>query len=127
MGKKQTKPKDRSVVVIVIESLLVSVMVTVICLCILAFLVYKMQWGERPVSVGVIVIYVLSSFTAGRVLAHGFLKKKALLGLLGGGLYFLLLCVLSLAVNGNEAFLTGDFLTTALICLAGGMIGGCKN
>ena len=127
MGKKQTKPKDRSVVVTVIESLLVSVVVTVICLCILAFLVYKMQWGEKPVSVGVIVIYVLSSFAAGRVLAHGFLKKKALLGLLGGGLYFLFLCIVSLAVNGNEAFLTGDFLTTALICLAGGMIGGCKN
>ena len=127
MGKKQTKPKNGSIALTVLESLLVSVMVTVICLCILAFLVYKMQWGEKPVSVGVIVIYVLSSFTAGKLLSRRFLKKKALLGLLGGGLYFLLLCVLSLAVNGNEAFLTGDFLTTALICLAGGMIGGCKN
>lgn len=127
MGKKQTKPKNGSIALTVLKSLLVSVIVTVICLCILAFLVYKMQWGEKPVSVGVIVIYVLSSFTAGRVLARRFRKKKALPGLLGGGLYFLLLCVLSLAVNGNEAFLTGDFLTTALICLAGGMIGGCKN
>ena len=107
-----------------VKSMIVAFLVTVVLLVALAFATFQFQWGESIVSLAVVVIYVAACVSAGRVAGKYAPKRKFLWGLAAGFAYFLILALVSLAVNGQGAFSSEDFLTTALICLAGGMLGG---
>ena len=108
----------------VLQSLLVSYVITGILLLVLTFLLYKMDLTEQIVTVGVIAIYVVSTFFGGLVLGKFMKVRKFAWGLILGILYFALLLLISLGVyrglDGNGT----SILTTFLLCAGGGMFGG---
>ncbi len=120
---KQTSEKGNQVMQIV-KALLASYIVTGILLFILTFLLYKFEWDEQMVTAGIIVIYVVSSFVGGFILGKIRKSKKFLWGLIIGLLYFALLFLISFGVyrsfDGNGT----NFITTLLLCVGGGMLGG---
>ena len=122
--RKTEQNKGISLGKALIKSMIVAFIVTVVLLVALAFATYQFQWGENIVSLAVVAIYVAATVSAGRIAGKRAPKRKFLWGLAAGFAYFLILAVVSLAVNGQGAFASGTFLTTALICLAGGMLGG---
>ena len=72
----------------VLKSLLCSYTLTGVLLLILAFLLFKMDLSEAVVSVGIIVIYILSCFLGGLLLGRKMKKQKYVWGLLLGTGYF---------------------------------------
>ncbi len=111
-------------VLFLLKSLLFSYILTGGLLLILAFLLYKAGLSRKVVSVCIIVIYVLATFFAGFITGKKLQSRKFLWGALMGAAYFLVLTVISLAVNRELGALTNSFLTTLVLCSGGGMLGG---
>lgn len=108
----------------VLKSLLASYIVTGLLLLGLTFLVYQFELDEQTVIGGIVSIYVVSTFVGGFILGKLTRVRKFLWGIVIGTIYFALLFLISYGVyrefntNGLNA------LTTIILCIGGGMLGG---
>lgn len=93
-------------------------------LMLLALMVYRFSLPEKIVSVVIIGIYIGAAFFAGFVTGRKFKTKRYLWGLLVGSLYFLVLVVLSLAVNHSFKDVAYNFFMVFIMCGGSGMLGG---
>ena len=108
----------------VLKSLLLSYVLTGISLLLLAFLLFQFNLVEQPVAIGILVIYVISCLAGGFLVGKIIRKEKYLFGLLVGLSYFLLLAIVSFAVQGKWDMTMRHAVTTFLMCLGGGALGG---
>ena len=108
----------------VLKGLLVSYVVTGVLIMLLAFVLYKFALPERVVGIGIIIIYVISTFLGGFLLGKNMKVKKYLWGLLIGMSYFVVLMIVSLMVNGGFQNMAGNFFLTMILCGGSGMLGG---
>lgn len=102
--------------------LLIAYGVTAVLLLLLALLLFYFQINSKVLTIGIIITYVLSTFTAGFLAGKKAKNKKYLWGLLMGGGYYLILALVSLSLGfyqGGSALGTG-----LLLCCMGGMLGG---
>lgn len=109
-----------------VKSLLCGYIVTGFLLLILALMLYKLGLSEQNVNAGIVLIYVISTFSAGFVLGKLAGKRKFLWGLFAGITYFVLLMLITLGVyhafQGNVTniavtFLLNDCLKTVHISI----------
>ncbi len=107
-----------------LKSLLCAYIVTGISLVILALLLYKAGLSEEMVNAGILLIYVISSFSGGFVMGKLTGNRKFLWGLVTGILYFALLVVISLGLYHSLQTDLMNLATTFLLCTGGGMLGG---
>lgn len=107
-----------------IKALLASYIVTGVLLLVLTFLLYKFDWDEQKVTVGIVVTYVVSTFVGGFILGKIRRMRKVLWGLIMGILYFALLFLISFGVYRNFGGNGTNFITTFLLCAGGGVLGG---
>ena len=121
---RRTEGENKVAPLFFLKCLLFSYIVTTILLLLLSFLLYKLQWKEGTVAIAIIVIYVMATFFAGFMAGKKMKNKKFLWGLIMGGSYFLVLSVLSLAINRSLGLQGSDFITTFFLCTGGGMLGG---
>ena len=108
----------------VLKGLLISYIVTGVLIMLLAFVLYKFALPERVVGIGIIIIYIISTFLGGFLLGKSMKVKKYLWGLLLGIGYFVILTVVSLIVNGGLQNVSGNFFLTMILCTGSGMLGG---
>ena len=108
----------------ILQSLLFAYAMTGIFLFLLAFLVYKFEWKEIHVTVGILVIYVLSSMLGGRMSGRIARKKRLPAGALTGIAYFILLVAVSCMVRGAMELTIPYLFTTFAMCFGGGLLGG---
>lgn len=118
------KMGDRKWMQTMVKGILLAYVITGVILLLLALLLYKCGIGEQAVNAGIIFAYVLSVFVAGFYVGRKMKNRRYLYGLLTGVIYFVLLLSVSLIVNREFTSAQGGFLTTMLLCLGGGMLGG---
>lgn len=106
------------------KCLLFSYILTGVLLLVMALLLYKLELSAGMVSVGVILIYVVSTFFGGFIMGKCTGNKKFIWGFFIGLAYFLILLIVSLLANHSAGQVTNDVVTTLLICVGAGMIGG---
>ncbi len=114
----------QGVVIRMLKSLLSAYIITGILLLFLALLLYKFQLPESGVNIGIIIIYVISGFLGGFLEGKMMKARKFLWGAAAGLLYFAILTVISLAVNQGFTGGSSHFVTTLILCTAGGTLGG---
>lgn len=120
---EQTKLSRRKILSVV-KALLAAYGVTAVLLLILALLLLKLNLSEGIVAIGIMATYLISCFLGGFLLGKGVRKNKFLWGLILGVVYFVLLIILSgIASPGNFGGF-GRMISTFLLCVAGGMVGG---
>lgn len=107
-----------------IKSLLAAYIVTGLLLLLLALLLYKLQLSESVVNIGIIAIYVAACFLGGFLEGKMMKTRKFLWGGAFGLLYFTVLAVISLAVGQGFSGSSSHFVTTLILCMAGGTLGG---
>ena len=61
---------------VVVKSLIISYIITGILLLLTALLLYRLEPQQSMVSVGILVIYVLSSFLGGLLAGKGIRSRK---------------------------------------------------
>ncbi|MCL2718417.1 MAG: TIGR04086 family membrane protein [Lachnospiraceae bacterium] len=111
-------------VTFILKCLLFAYLITAGLLLLLALLLYRFELSEQIVSIAIIVIYVAVTFLAGFVAGKKMGARKFLWGLMMGALYFVVLILVSLAVNKGLGGVTNDFVTVMLLCTGSGMLGG---
>ncbi|HJB18873.1 MAG TPA: TIGR04086 family membrane protein [Candidatus Bariatricus faecipullorum] len=120
MEKKLT---DSTKFIWILRCLLVSYVVTTVLLLLMSFLLYKFDLGEQEVKLGIMAVYVVSTFAGGFLLGKLVKVRRFLWGLILGCLYFLLLILISIGVYRTVQ--AGENLILAFgLCAAGGMLGG---
>ncbi len=107
-----------------LKCLLFSYILTGGLLLFLAFLLYKLHLSEKVVNILMILIYIATSFFAGYITGKKKGTKKFFWGAVMGGLYFVILFVMSAVINRAFPQLSTEFTTTMLLCVGGGMLGG---
>ena len=107
-----------------VKSLLCGYIVTGFLLLILALMLYKLGLSEQNVNAGIVLIYVISTFSAGFVLGKLAGKRKFLWGLFAGITYFVLLMLITLGVYHAFQGNVTNIAVTFLLCAGGGMLGG---
>lgn len=120
--EKRVKENARGIWIL--KSLLASYLVTGILLLLLSFLLYKLDLDEQKVSMGITVIYVLSTFLGGVIIGKLARVRRFVWGLVLGVLYFGLLLLISLGVYHSLQGSAVNQVTTLVLCAGGGMIGG---
>lgn len=121
MEKKQVQTGK---VLLILKSVVISYLVTAILLLVISFLMYKAGLDEKKASIGIIMVYVLSTFLGGRTAGKEVQTRKFLWGMLAGGIYFVLLLLLIFAMTENGGAAGIQLATTLVLCLSGGMLGG---
>ncbi|MGN0168314.1 MAG: TIGR04086 family membrane protein [Acetatifactor sp.] len=121
---EQTKGQGGLPIAFLLKSLLFSYILTGILLALLACLLYKAGLDEKAVSAAIIVIYVGATFFAGFMAGKKLQNRRFLWGLMEGCAYFVILVILSLLAGGDGGGMGHSFLTTFVLCGAGGMLGG---
>ncbi len=120
---ERTEGNNR-IVLKVLSTLLIMYIVTGAALFLLAFLLYKMELTENIVTIGIMVIYVVSGLLGGIIIGKRMKTRRFLWGIVMGAAYFLVLMIGSVLMNRG---LTSDGLhmaMTLLMCMGAGMIGG---
>ena len=83
----------------IVKALLVSYLLTGGLLLLLAGLLYRFRLDEGKIQIGIILIYIFSCFAGGFLSGKMMKSRKFLWGVLLGLLYFLIMTLVSLAVN----------------------------
>ncbi len=109
---------------VIAKSFFVSALFTVLLIALLALLGWIFHWNNTILSVGVVVIDVLACFLGGLLAGKGIGEKKYLWGLLIGGLYFIVMMVVAVFIDGQGNGSGTSIITSALLCLGSGMLGG---
>ena len=107
-----------------LKSLLASYIVTGLLLLGLTFLVYRFELDEQVVVGSLVAIYVISTFVGGYIIGKLMGTRKFMWGLVAGAIYFGLLFLISYGIY--REFNTNGLhsVTTVLLCVGGGMLGG---
>ncbi|MBS6397178.1 MAG: TIGR04086 family membrane protein [Clostridiales bacterium] len=108
----------------VMKALLVSYLVTGLLLLLIAGLLYRFRLDEGKVQIGIIATYILSCFTGGFLAGKMMKSRQFLWGVVLGLLYFLVMTLVSLAVNRDLQGSSASFITSFFLCMGGGMLGG---
>lgn len=118
VGKKNT------VLLSVLKILLFMYMVTGVLLLALTAMLSKMQLSESTVSIGIVLIYVVSGFLGGLLAGKKMKNRKFIWGMAMGACYFLALTIGSIVFHKGLDMEAGRFATTLVLCIASGMVGG---
>lgn len=114
----------KKTVISLVKPLLTEVLITVFMLLFLAFLMLKQEWGNDILEKGIFAVYAFACLAGGCQAGKNASKRKFLRGMEYGGIYFIVLCLLSLAAGkGPRADMIQVWQVMA-VCIAGGMIGG---
>ena len=108
----------------ILKALLCAYVMTGILLLILTVLLYKAGLSEENINAGIILTYVISTFSGGFVIGKLAGVKKFLWGLLLGIMYVVLLLLISLGIYHSLQSDMMNLVTTFLLCAGGGMLGG---
>lgn len=107
-----------------LKALLASYVITGVLLLLLALLLYKFRLSEGQINIGITLIYMITCFLGGFLEGKIMKTRKFLWGALFGFLYFVVLAAVSLAVGQGFSGSSSHFVTTMLLCIAGGTLGG---
>lgn len=108
----------------VLKILLFMYVVTGVLLLVLTLLLSKLQLSESTVSIGIVVIYVASGFLGGLLAGRKMKSRKFLWGMIMGACYFLVIVIGSMVFHKGLDMEAGRFITTLILCIASGMVGG---
>ena len=108
----------------VLKILLFMYVVTGVLLLVLTLLLSKLQLSESTVSIGIVVIYVASGFLGGLLAGRKMKSRKFLWGMILGACYFLVIVIGSMVFHKGLDMEAGRFITTLILCIASGMVGG---
>ena len=108
----------RSKLIPVIRTLLLSFLISIIILCLMALLMWKLSLSDGQVKTGLYLSYLLSCLFGGFCFGHIFPKRRSLWGLCFGIGYFVLLALVCVVV-AKATLSYPAFLVLGLCCLGG--------
>ncbi len=114
----------RDTVLPVIKTVVAVVVVTIVLLFILTFLLYKLQFQDQTLLIGIGIIYFMANFVGGYIIGKVKQQKRFIWGIAVGFTYFIILAIVSILMTSG-IFQNGVPAVIACICCVfGGALGG---
>lgn len=110
--------------VALLKCLVAAYLITGVMLLAAAGLLYKFSLGENVIDIGIIVVYCVSSLLAGLFFSKGASSRRFIWGMAAGAVYFLIICAVTFAVEGQIQLISNESITTLFVCTGSGMLGG---
>lgn len=107
-----------------LKALIVAYIVTGVLLLGLAFAMYKLGLNEQKVEFAITFIYILASAVGGLCMGKCMRQRKFLWGCLIGVLYVAIIFAASLVTAKGGKMIVENGLSTLLLCIGGGTLGG---
>ncbi|MGN0323862.1 MAG: TIGR04086 family membrane protein [Oliverpabstia sp.] len=107
-----------------VKGLILAYLLTGLSLLFLAFLLYKMHLDEGKVTIGIILIYVISCFVGGLFVGKKAGERRFFWGMMLGLCYFLLLTAVSALTEPGITQGWRGIATSFVLCMGAGMLGG---
>lgn len=107
-----------------LKVLLLTDVFTVLLLVLLSLGLYRFGLSEGQVGIGIYAVYFLSGLFGGFIMGKTMKSRKFLWGLAMGFLYFVVLALVSIAVNHGLQSELMEMLLIFGLCTGGGMLGG---
>ncbi|MGN1313486.1 MAG: TIGR04086 family membrane protein [Lachnospiraceae bacterium] len=123
-GREESRNNLNNICFPILGGLLAAYFITLLGLFIIALLLLQFRLSANTVENGILILYILSVFFAGFLMGKMKKEKKYLWGLLMGIVYYLILLILSLAVQKSLGSGAGEIITIFILCAAGGTLGG---
>ncbi|MGN0307344.1 MAG: TIGR04086 family membrane protein [Lachnospiraceae bacterium] len=123
-GREESRNNLNNICFPILGGLLAAYFITLLGLFIIALLLLQFRLSANTVENGILILYILSVFLAGFLMGKMKKEKKYLWGLLMGIVYYLILLILSLAVQKSLGSGAGEIITTFILCAGGGTLGG---
>jgi len=83
-----------------------------------------MQLSKAQISIGIIIVYAISTIAGGYIIGKKKMHKRLLWGLLIGVTYFLVLSFIAFIINKGLYVDGASAMKAALVCTLGGIAGG---
>ena len=109
-------------IIYVVKAFLLSVIVTVISLVAVAGMLYKGTVQNEQLKLYIFLIYFIASLAGGIYIGKKSERRRFFWGLVYGVIFFCLILVISMLVNGGKV--EENVLFPMIICAIGGMCGG---
>ncbi len=106
------------------KSLFISYVLTAVVLLILSFIMYRTKMSVTGANAGILITYVISCLVGGFLFSGRVSGKRYLGGALMGAVYFVVVYLVSAVWNHSLTVQLPGMLTTFLICVFAGMLGG---
>ena len=103
-----------------VKALMLSYFLTMLMLLGLSFGLYKFDLSEKTVRIGILAVYIISTFAGGFAMGKMGKTRKFLRGFMLGMFYFLLLLAISAGIYRSVQ----GGIQMMIACGAGGMLGG---
>lgn len=107
-----------------IKGLLAAYILSAIVILVLALIMFHWDVSEGVIRGGIIFTYVISCFVCGILVSRHHSGRKYVWGILAGGLYYLILLLVSMVCNHAIATNIPGIVPVLFFCLSGGMLGG---
>lgn len=108
----------------VVKGLIFSYAVTGLLLVLLAFLVYNFGLSEKIADLSIVGIYVVVTFIGAFITGKKVKEHKFLWGFLLGFLYIFIISAVAILLGQTFHVNSTANITTAVLCIAGGLLGG---
>ncbi len=115
---------NKKKIICLFQSGLISCVITLSLLLLFALLIWKAELSDIMSRAGVTLIYIISAGAGGFLLGKRIRERKFLWGFLTGLLYFLILFFITVLTEGFSGQFDNNIITTFIICLLSGTLGG---
>ena len=116
--------RQNTKILALLKGLLISYIITAILLLLLSIVMLKTDLPGMVISGGINLTYIISAFAGGFFAGRKLERRKFLWGLLMGVIYFIIVMLVSLAMNTSSPLPLGNMLVVFSICSLSGMLGG---
>lgn len=107
-----------------LKGLLFSALIMTLSTLLLAFVMFKTQWGDSVMLPLLVAFFCLSAFLGGRYFAKHAESRRFVWGIAFGAAFFLVYIIITYFLSTDGALLSDNALTFLIASLGAGCLGG---
>ena len=120
---KQPDLSTQKIIVNMLKAILIGYILTILCVLLLSFIVYKFDLSNSQINIARIIIIILSTIVMGLLVGKSIRKTKWMYGAVAGVIYFIIFVVASVIINKNSG-ISSDIVSLFFMCVGGSTLGG---
>ncbi|GKX31415.1 hypothetical protein SH1V18_38950 [Vallitalea longa] len=120
---KKPDMNTQKIIVNMLKAILIGYILTILCVLLLSFIVYKFDLSNSQINIARILIIILATIVMGLLIGKSIRKTKWMYGAVAGVIYFIIFVVASIIINKNSG-ISSDIVSLFFMCVGGSTLGG---
>ncbi|GMQ57863.1 hypothetical protein AN1V17_22580 [Vallitalea sediminicola] len=120
---KKPDINTQKIIVNMLKAIMIGYIITILCVLLLSFIVYKYDLSNSQINIGRIVIIILATIIMGLLTGRSIGKNKWMYGAIAGVIYFVIFVIASVIINKNSG-ISGGAISLFFMCVGSGTLGG---